>query len=50
MNKIGKLGVILRAKREQRIAAVAPLLVQLRAEGFHIAPATLEEVLRLAGE
>ena len=46
----GTLGVILRAKREQRIAAVAPLLVQLRAEGFHIAPATLAEVLRLAGE
>ena len=46
----GTLGVILRAKREQRIAVVAPLLAQLRAEGFHIAPATLAEVLRLAGE
>ena len=26
------------------------LLAQLRAEGFHVAPATLAEVLRLAGE
>ena len=46
----GTLGMILRAKREQRIEAVAPLLTQLRAEGFHLAPATLAEVLRLAGE
>jgi predicted nucleic acid-binding protein len=46
----GTLGIILRAKREQRIETVAPLLTQLRAEGFHVAPATLAEVLRLAGE
>jgi predicted nucleic acid-binding protein len=46
----GTLGVILRAKREQRIAAVVPLLEQLRSEGFHIAAATPAEVLRLAGE
>ena len=46
----GTLGVILRAKREQRIPAVAPMLAQLQAEGFRIAPATRAEVLRLAGE
>jgi predicted nucleic acid-binding protein len=46
----GTLGVILRARREQRIEAVAPLLARLHAEGFHIAPATLADVLRLAGE
>lgn len=46
----GTLGVILRAKREHRIAAVAPVLAQLQTEGFRIAPATLAEVLRLAGE
>lgn len=46
----GTLGLVLRAKREKRIDAVAPLLTQLRAEGFHLAPATLAEVLRLAGE
>lgn len=46
----GTLGIILRAKREQRISAVAPLLAQLHTDGFHVAPATLAEVLRLAGE
>ena len=46
----GTLGVILRAKREGRIPAVAPLLAQLQGEGFRIAPTTLTEVLRLAGE
>ena len=46
----GTLGVILRAKREQRIATVAPLFAQLQTEGFRIAPGTLAEVLRLAGE
>ena len=46
----GTPGVILRAKREQRMAAVAPVLAQLQTEGFRIAPATLTEVLRLAGE
>ncbi len=46
----GTLGVVLRAKREQRLAAVSPVLAQLQAEGFRIAPGTLTEVLRLAGE
>lgn len=46
----GTLGVILRAKREGRVPAVAPLLRQLQEEGFRIAPATRAEVLRLAGE
>jgi hypothetical protein len=46
----GTLGVILRAKREGLISAVAPLLEQLQGERFRIAPATLGEVLRLAGE
>ena len=46
----GTLGVILRAKREQRISAVVPMLAQLHAEGFRIAPSTLADVLRLAGE
>jgi uncharacterized protein len=46
----GTLGVILRAKREGRVPAVAPLLRRLEEEGFRIAPATRAEVLRLAGE
>ena len=32
----GTLGVILRAKRDQRICAIAPVLAQLQTEGFHI--------------
>jgi predicted nucleic acid-binding protein len=46
----GTLGIIVRAKREQRIGAVAPVLTQLQAEGFRIDPVTRAEVLRLAGE
>jgi predicted nucleic acid-binding protein len=46
----GTLGVILRAKKEGRIMAVAPLLRELEAEGFRVAPATRADVLRLAGE
>lgn len=46
----GTLGVILRAKREQRIMAVEPVLTKLQAEGFYLSPATLAEVLRLAAE
>jgi len=46
----GTLGVILRAKRDGCVPAVAPLLRQLQDEGFRIAPATRGEVLRLAGE
>lgn len=46
----GTLGVILRAKREQRVARIAPVLAQLQAEGFRIATVTLADVLRLAGE
>ena len=46
----GTLGVILRAKREGLIPAVEPLLRQLQDEGFQVAPATLAEVMRLAGD
>lgn len=46
----GTLGVILRARREQLIERVEPVLAQLQAEGFHIAPATRAEVLQLAEE
>lgn len=46
----GTLGIILRAKSEGRIDAVAPLMDQLEQQGFHVAAETRAEVLRLAGE
>ena len=46
----GTLGVVLRAKREQPLERVAPVLARRQAEGFRLAPGTLVEVLQLAGE
>jgi uncharacterized protein len=47
---IGTIGLILRAKQEGRIQRVAPVLKELRASGFHISPALLNQALSLAGE
>jgi len=47
---IGTLGVLLSAKRAGLIAAVAPMLDQLQALRFRIAPRTRAAVLGLAGE
>lgn len=47
---VGTLGVLLRAKRLGVIAAVAPLLADLRAKGFHMTTALEEKALRLAEE
>lgn len=46
----GTAGVLLRALKEKRIAAVAPLLARLEALGFHLDGATQENILRVAGE
>lgn len=46
----GTLGVVLRAKRDGKIAAVTPVLDRLEQLGFHLAEGTRAEVLRLAGE
>jgi uncharacterized protein len=46
----GTLGVLLRAKREGKIAELSPLLDRLGQLGFHLAEHTRAEVLRLAGE
>lgn len=46
----GTIGVLLRAKRRGLIAAVKPVLAQLKAVGFHLTGALEQEALRLAGE
>jgi len=46
----GLIGLILLAKRRQRIAAVRPLLNRLIEEGFYIGGAFQDQILRLAGE
>lgn len=46
----GTAGVLLRAKAEGHLAAVAPLLDQLDVLGFRLTGAVRERILRLAGE
>ncbi|MEW6192546.1 MAG: DUF3368 domain-containing protein [Bacillota bacterium] len=46
----GTLGLLLDAKRAGLIAAIAPVLDQLQALRFHLAPRTRTAVLKLAGE
>jgi uncharacterized protein len=46
----GTLGVLLRAKREGRLARVAPVVLRMAALGMHVAAPLLAEVLELAGE
>lgn len=48
---VGVLGLILRAKREKRIEAVAPMLDALQSGlGFHVGPELRRRVLEDAGE
>ncbi len=47
---IGTAGVLIKAKQQARIEAVAPLLHTLQASGYHLAPDLLERILQLAGE
>lgn len=46
----GTLGVLLRAKNEGFLPAVAPVVDKLEQLGFRLAPETRAAVLRLAGE
>ncbi|MGQ9556071.1 MAG: DUF3368 domain-containing protein [Anaerolineae bacterium] len=46
----GTLGLLLAAKRTGFVPAIAPLLDQLQALRFHLAPHTRAAVLKLAGE
>lgn len=47
---LGLLGVMLRAKRGGKLAALQPLIEALRANKFFISEALVAEALRLAGE
>jgi predicted nucleic acid-binding protein len=47
---MGTLGVLLRAKTQQRIPAVSPLLDQRVATGFYVEDERAEQVRRTAGE
>jgi predicted nucleic acid-binding protein len=46
----GTLGLLIDAKRARMIEAVTPVLDELQALGFRVAPHTRAAVLRLAGE
>ena len=50
LTSTGTVGVLLRAKREGLIKSLKPLVETLRASGFYLADALVEEALRLAGE
>jgi len=50
LNVTGTLGLLLDAKRASLIPAVGPLLDQLEALRFRLAPHTCAAVLKLAGE
>ncbi|UCC54184.1 MAG: DUF3368 domain-containing protein [Anaerolineaceae bacterium] len=46
----GTLGVLLLAKEEGLISAVAPLINQLEANGLHLSPKLIIKILKLAQE
>jgi predicted nucleic acid-binding protein len=46
----GTAGVLLKAKREGHLPAIAPVLSELTQLGFRLAPATAWEILALANE
>jgi len=47
---IGTAGVLVMAKQQERISAVAPLLHILQTSGYHLAADLVERILQLAGE
>jgi predicted nucleic acid-binding protein len=47
---LGTAGILLRAKRAGHLHAVRPVLNQLAASGFRLTPATVRNILDLAGE
>jgi predicted nucleic acid-binding protein len=47
---IGACGLLLRGKAMGRLPSVAPLIDELRRQGYFVSPALRAEVLRLAGE
>lgn len=47
---IGTLGVLMRAKRAGEIPLIKPVIEELAAQDFFLAPALVSEALRLVGE
>lgn len=47
---IGTGGVLIKARQLDRIPAVAPLLEQLRAKGYHLSPGLIASILQYTGE
>ena len=47
---IGTGGVLVRAKRLGRLAAVKPLLLELQRNGYHLSEAVMKEILARCGE
>ena len=47
---IGTVGVLLKAKQENIIPAISPLIIALEANSFYLSQSLKDEVLRLAGE
>jgi predicted nucleic acid-binding protein len=50
LTSTGTIGVLLRAKQQGLVQSLKPLIETLRAGGFYLADALVEEALRLAGE
>ena len=50
LNVVGTLGILLACKRRGIVTEVGPVLNDLVAKGFRVAPRLLEQVLRDAGE
>lgn len=50
MKVIGTVGMLLRAKRQEVIAEVKPLLLKLTEVDFRISQGIIQEALRLSGE
>jgi predicted nucleic acid-binding protein len=46
----GTLGVLLRAKEQKYLTAVAPVIEEIRRGGIRLGESLVEEVLRLSGE
>lgn len=46
----GTLGVLVKAKQQNLIPSIAPLIQALRQGGIHLSEAVVQEALRLAGE
>lgn len=47
---IGTAGILLRAKQTGAVEHIAPLLAQMRANGYYLSEALIEEMLRRSGE